>query len=191
MPLARRTIAVMVMCATSMVALAACSTTVSLQPAPDANNPRCAEVTVRFPQTLDGFERRWTDAQATGAWGEQGGGSNIISSILSFFGGGRAMGGPVEAGKIYKVNENTPNSEFFAPGVDGTIIPRLKGMGMPTGAGRQVVEHRITVSPERDSFITLAADAAGPVVAQGGAVLYGAQKQEQAMAQRRARQRFV
>ena len=65
MPLARRTIAVMVMCATSMVALAACSTTVSLQPAPDANNPRCAEVTVRFPQTLDGFERRWTDAQAT------------------------------------------------------------------------------------------------------------------------------
>ena len=78
MPLARRTIAVMVMCATSMVALAACSTTVSLQPAPDANNPRCAEVTVRFPQTLDGFERRWTAAQATGAWGEQGGGSNII-----------------------------------------------------------------------------------------------------------------
>ncbi|GAA2968423.1 DUF3515 family protein [Microbacterium schleiferi] len=79
MPFARRAIAVTVTCATSILALAACSTTVSLQPAPDANNPHCADVTVRFPQTLDGFERRWTDAQATGAWGE-GGRSNILVS---------------------------------------------------------------------------------------------------------------
>ncbi|WP_341578808.1 DUF3515 family protein [Microbacterium schleiferi] len=78
MPRARRAIAVLVVCATSLVTLAACSTTVSLQPAPDANNPHCADVTVRFPQTLDGFDRRWTDAQATGAWGVDGGGSNII-----------------------------------------------------------------------------------------------------------------
>lgn len=78
MPFARRAAAVTVSCATSLMVLAACSTTVSLQPAPDANDPHCAEVTVRLPQTLDGFARRWTDAQSTGAWGEEGGGSNIL-----------------------------------------------------------------------------------------------------------------
>ncbi|WP_345802827.1 DUF3515 family protein [Microbacterium sp. AZCO] len=51
-------------------ALAGCSSTVSLQAAPDANDPRCADVTVRLPQTVDGQQRRWTDAQATGAWGD-------------------------------------------------------------------------------------------------------------------------
>lgn len=60
-----------------------------------------------------------------------GSGSNGFASIFgSLFGGGRASGGPVEAGKVYKVNENTPNSEYFAPTQDGVIIPRI-----PTGAG--------------------------------------------------------
>lgn len=59
-----------------------------------------------------------------------GNSSNGFSALLTgLFGGGRAMGGPVEAGKIYKVNENTPNSEYFAPTQDGVIIPRL-----PTGS---------------------------------------------------------
>ncbi|GAB3599557.1 DUF3515 family protein [Microbacterium tumbae] len=51
--------------------LAGCSTTVHLEPAPDANDPLCAEVTVglRNITTLAGQDRRWTDAQATGAWG--------------------------------------------------------------------------------------------------------------------------
>ncbi len=60
-----------------------------------------------------------------------GSGSNGFASIFgSIFGGGRAAGGPVEAGKVYKVNENTPNSEYFAPTEDGVIIPRI-----PAGAG--------------------------------------------------------
>jgi len=50
--------------------LSSCATTVSLQPAADANNPLCAEVTVSLPGEVDGFPRRWTDAQATGAWGD-------------------------------------------------------------------------------------------------------------------------
>ena len=49
--------------------LGGCSTTVSLEPAKDANNPLCAEVTVRLPDTVQGLDRVWTDAQATGAWG--------------------------------------------------------------------------------------------------------------------------
>ncbi len=48
---------------------AACSSTVSMTPAKGANDPACAEVSVRLPDTVDGQERRWTDAQATGAWG--------------------------------------------------------------------------------------------------------------------------
>lgn len=50
--------------------LAGCTSTVSMQPAPDANNPLCAEVTVRLPDRVAGLDRRFTDAQATGAWGD-------------------------------------------------------------------------------------------------------------------------
>lgn len=38
--------------------------------APDANNPDCAEVIVRLPDSVDGLDRRFTNAQATGAWGD-------------------------------------------------------------------------------------------------------------------------
>ncbi|OZD30960.1 hypothetical protein CH252_40405 [Rhodococcus sp. 06-1477-1B] len=41
-----------------------------MQPAKDANNPACAEITSRLPKTISGQERRWTDAQSTGAWGD-------------------------------------------------------------------------------------------------------------------------
>lgn len=40
-----------------------------MTPAKGANDPACAAVTVRLPDTVDGQQRRWTDAQATGAWG--------------------------------------------------------------------------------------------------------------------------
>ncbi|AXA95680.1 hypothetical protein CEP17_04180 [Microbacterium sp. PM5] len=48
---------------------AGCSSTVSMTPAKGANDPACAAVTSRLPATVDGQPRRWTDAQATGAWG--------------------------------------------------------------------------------------------------------------------------
>ncbi|MER7796168.1 DUF3515 family protein [Microbacterium sp. NPDC096154] len=50
--------------------LSGCTATVSLEAAPDANDPACAEVTVRLPDAIGDLERRWTDAQATGAWGD-------------------------------------------------------------------------------------------------------------------------
>lgn len=49
--------------------VSACASTVALEPAADANNPLCAAVTVRLPKTVSGEEKRYTDAQATGAWG--------------------------------------------------------------------------------------------------------------------------
>ncbi|GAA3924907.1 DUF3515 family protein [Microbacterium soli] len=53
-----------------LLALTGCSATVALQPAEDANNPACAEVTVRLPNAIGDLDRRWTDAQATGAYGD-------------------------------------------------------------------------------------------------------------------------
>ncbi|QIM17431.1 DUF3515 family protein [Leucobacter insecticola] len=49
--------------------LTGCSGEVPLEAAPDANNPACADVIVRLPQTVAGLERRGTNAQSTGAWG--------------------------------------------------------------------------------------------------------------------------
>lgn len=60
-----------------------------------------------------------------GAGGKSKGGGlfkSILSAGLSLFGGGRATGGPVTAGMFYRVNENTPRSEWFVPKVDGTIL---------------------------------------------------------------------
>ena len=61
-----------VLAASALLALAltGCVPTVSMQPETLANDPSCAEVSVRLPQTLAGETRRWTDAQATAAWGD-------------------------------------------------------------------------------------------------------------------------
>lgn len=50
--------------------LAACSPTVAMEPAKLANDPACANIVSRLPQSISGQDRRWTDAQATGAWGD-------------------------------------------------------------------------------------------------------------------------
>lgn len=50
--------------------LAGCAPVVNLQAGEDANNPLCAEVSVRVPDTLGELEKRETNSQATAAWGE-------------------------------------------------------------------------------------------------------------------------
>ncbi len=52
-----------------MVALAACSPTVSLQPGPFAPDPVCAAVIQLLPEELAGLPQVSTTAQATVAWG--------------------------------------------------------------------------------------------------------------------------
>ncbi|MFD5214700.1 DUF3515 family protein [Microbacterium sp. NPDC058345] len=56
--------------AVTLLALTGCAGTVHLEPAPDANDPLCAEVTVRLPDAVADQDRRWTDAQSTGAFGD-------------------------------------------------------------------------------------------------------------------------
>lgn len=50
--------------------LSGCAATVNLEAAEDANNPACAEVMVRLPQALGEHTQRFTNAQATSAWGD-------------------------------------------------------------------------------------------------------------------------
>ncbi len=55
--------------AVAMATLGGCASIVPMEPAADANNPGCADVIVRLPETVGDLERRETNAQATGAWG--------------------------------------------------------------------------------------------------------------------------
>jgi uncharacterized protein YceK len=50
--------------------LTGCSSIVNIEAAEDANNPLCAEVSVRYPGQIGGLEQRWTNAQATTAYGD-------------------------------------------------------------------------------------------------------------------------
>jgi hypothetical protein len=50
--------------------LTGCAATVNLEAAPLANDPACAEITVRLPEAIGDQTKRVTNAQATGAWGE-------------------------------------------------------------------------------------------------------------------------
>lgn len=61
--------------------LGGCASTVHLEPAENANDPLCAEVSVGLQNaaSIADQDRRWTDAQATAAWGESG---ETASSIL-------------------------------------------------------------------------------------------------------------
>lgn len=77
------------------------------------------------------------------------GGGNIISSIGTWlggmFGGARASGGPVSAGKVFAVGERGP--ELFIPSVPGVIMPNH---AMQMGGGMTV--QMTVVTPDAASF---------------------------------------
>lgn len=75
-----------------------------------------------------------------GKGGAGGVGAFISTAIGSIFGGGRALGGPVSASKMYLVGERGP--ELFRPQGAGTIIPQGRALSindpgrlMPAGGG--------------------------------------------------------
>lgn len=57
----------------SAAGLTACASDYPMEAAANANDPACAEVIVRLPDTVAGLERRTTNAQSTGAWGDPAG----------------------------------------------------------------------------------------------------------------------
>lgn len=70
MRLRRTVIGAALALATLGTLLTGCSPIVALDPAPNANDPACADVIVRLPARLENLPRRETNAQATGAWGD-------------------------------------------------------------------------------------------------------------------------
>lgn len=54
----------------ALLVLTACSPTVTIEEAKDANNPACAPMMVALPDALSESKRRTTSAQATAAWGD-------------------------------------------------------------------------------------------------------------------------
>lgn len=55
---------------TAVITLSGCASTVSLDPGAGANDPGCAQISVRLPDQVAGKDKRETDAQGTGAWGD-------------------------------------------------------------------------------------------------------------------------
>lgn len=56
--------------ALTTLTITGCAQEVTLEAAPRANDPHCAAVTVRLPDSIGELQKRATNAQATGAWGE-------------------------------------------------------------------------------------------------------------------------
>ena len=56
--------------ALALLSLTGCAATVNLEPAQDANDPACAEVSVRYPDEIGDLRQRYTNAQATTAYGD-------------------------------------------------------------------------------------------------------------------------
>ena len=53
--------------------LAGCAGDVPMESAENSNDPACADVIVRLPATVAELDKRTTNAQATGAWGDPAG----------------------------------------------------------------------------------------------------------------------
>ena len=67
----RHVAGVAVLASLTSLLLAGCTgRDVPMQPADNANDPACAEVIVRLPNTVAELDRRTTNAQSTGAWGD-------------------------------------------------------------------------------------------------------------------------
>lgn len=89
--------------------------------------------------------------------GSSGGGDGgLFSAIGSIF--GRASGGPVQAGSLYRINETSSpgNPEYFQPSMSGNIIPLgqvNQKAALAGGASSQVVTVRLALSGEIDARI--------------------------------------
>lgn len=67
-----------------------------------------------------------------GGLGGFGGGGGIQQFLGSIFGGFKARGGSVQAGKAYVVGEKRP--ELFVPGSNGRIEPTVPELSVPAKA---------------------------------------------------------
>ena len=72
---------------------------------------------------VDGFKQITAAQGASGSASGSGGWMQAIGTFIgSIFGGGRAIGGPVSAGGVYRIHERG-EQEFFQPASNGRVIP--------------------------------------------------------------------
>lgn len=99
---------------------------------------------------MDWFKAIGTEQSLGGGGGKGGGGGGWGTALrvaASIFGFGKAAGGPVEAGGLYRVNEL--GEEYFMPSKDGVIVnPALmpKAFGGGSGGGATTVAVRIDLA---------------------------------------------
>ena len=94
----------------------------------------------------------------TGLGGAGGSGGGWLQAAATLFGGGRAFGGPVTEGTMYRINEREP--EYFRPNVGGKVIPLSK----MSGGGANVTNNFHFDSPQsRQTQMQIAAAAARSV----------------------------
>lgn len=56
--------------AAAVLGLAACASAATVEPAPQAHDPACAEVMLLMPEEIGEFSQRPTTSQGTAAWGD-------------------------------------------------------------------------------------------------------------------------
>lgn len=112
------------------------------------------------------------------------GGGGIFSAIGSFFGGGRASGGPVGAGQTYLVGERGP--ELLHMGANaGVVVPNHALRQGGQGGGTVVQQHfdlrGAVVTKDLYARMTAIADSRAVMAAQVGAKLGSADAQRNLM----------
>lgn len=80
--------------------------------------------------------------------GSGGGIASLIGSIGGLFGGPRASGGPVSAGKFYRVNET--QQEFFRPNTSGVIHTVGQLARQNAAGGRPLAQQPIIIQVHAD-----------------------------------------
>jgi hypothetical protein len=78
------------------------------------------------------------------------GASSFFSSI---FGGPRANGGPVSAGKAYMVGERGP--ELFVPNAGGSIVPNERMSAGGSGGTNVTINYQIAAGVSRSELVPI------------------------------------
>ena len=89
------------------------------------------------------FDQLWEKMVAGG--GSGGGGGGLLNAFSSWFGGFRANGGGVQAGRAYVVGEKRP--ELFVPGQSGMILPSVPSGRSGGGNSVQIIDQRTAAAP--------------------------------------------
>tara|TARA_R110002073_G_scaffold120601_1_gene262640 strand:- start:16374 stop:18188 length:1815 start_codon:yes stop_codon:yes gene_type:complete len=125
--------------------------------------------------------------QLFGGAGQGGGGGNaIVSAVASAFGfgGGRAAGGGMQAGMMYRVGEKGP--ETIVSGVPAHVFAN----GGPRG-GVEIRERLVFVSVDKSEYFeTAVQQAATPIAQRSGLQAYGASEQANLNRARREKMRL-